>query len=474
MFKFRIQSENKSRVNWSYEIRFVTMNLLFVSLMFVLSVDSTEVFNAYIGECYLTNGDVNSTQRPNDGNSLNFVCVDSFHQTNLFDDSLNSRCSKGSTFPRSQIVQINFENCSLTNIAYRIFEVYKSVTTFNASHLGLEILQKQLFNEAKNLTYLDVSHNDIAELSQFLFVNAAKLREVDFSFNRINRIDSFTFTGDLKLEKLNFAQNNIAKLDKLLFDYLLNLIHLNLSTNIISTLDEHTFDNLTHLEVLDLSFNPIHELNTAAFASMVKLKYLNLSHAQLSTIKSQTFCRLENLEVLDLSYNNLKILDVRMLDSGIFLPRFDHLKLLLIGGNQLTELDGFTSEQFPALKIHGIPDNKFDCCYLAKLFRSIGWKQLELPFDENSNHPNLTDASGARCLFGGEFSYFEDTKNFSWAEALSVVCFLFVLLLFVMVAAILKTNMSYHMPDSTDHNITMHCDSISNFENPNVYDVPKF
>ncbi|XP_031617277.1 chaoptin-like [Contarinia nasturtii] len=451
------------------------MKLLFVSVILFVSVVSTEVLNAYIGECYLTsNTSVDSSLRHDDGNTLNLVCVNSFRQTDLFGDSPTSRCSKSSGFVKSQIIQINFENCSLTNIGYGIFEVYKNLTNLNATYLGLEHLQKQFFNEAKNLTNLDVSHNKLIELPSFLFLNAGKLRVADFSFNQIHRMDSFTFTGELKLEKLNLAQNNIATLDKMLFDYLLNLKHLNLSNNSIHDLNEHTFDNLTHLEVLDLSFNPIEKLSTETFTSLVKLKYLNLSHTQLSTIKSKTFCRLENLEILDLSHNHLKILDVRMLDSGIFLPRFDHLKGLLIEGNQLTELDGFTSEQFPALKIHGIPDNKFDCCYLAKLFRSIGWKQLELPFDENSNHPNLTDATGARCIFGGEFLYFEDTTNFSWAEALSVVCFLFVLLLFVMVGAIMKTNNRYQSATSLDHNMTVHCDSISNFDYPNVYDVPKF
>lgn len=403
----------------------------------------------------------------------------SYRQTDLFSESSTSECSQltlthsSAEFQKDKIMEIKFEDCSMSNIGYRIFEVYKTVTVLNATHLGLESLQKQFFIEAKNLTILDVSHNHIVDLSSFLFVNAVQLKTADFSFNHINRVDSLVFAGDSNLEQLNFAYNNITSVHKQLFDYLLNLQHLNLSHNFITNLEEYTFINLTNLKVLDLSYNPLEELSVKTFASLTKLQRLNLSHTRLTEIKPKMLCRLEALQILDLSHNHLIVLDVRAFDGGIFLPRFDHLQSLFIGGNQLTELNGFSSERFPVMKITGIPDNKFDCCYMAKLFRSIGWKQLELPFDENSHHPNVTDSVGQKCNFGGTFLNEADNPNYTWSEILTVICILLSALLFVMVGALMKSTRNFRAPGITE-NITVPCDSISNFDNSNMYDVPKF
>lgn len=443
--------------------------------IFITTAHSNEIFlNGYIGECSLE-----KSSNASHHDTLTFICVKSFRQTDLFSDSATSQCTDYTLVPSSTeyrkdlIVKINFEDCSMPNIGYRIFEVYKNVTTLNANHLALESLQKHLFIEAKKLISINVSHNHIVELSSFLFVNAVHLTTADFSFNHINRIDALAFAGESNLELLNFAHNNITTLHKQLFDYLLNLRILNLSHNFIEHLEESTFVNLTNLKFLDLSNNPLKELGIKTFASLTKLQHLNLSHTQLSEVKAKTLCRLVGLETLDLSNNNLVVLDVRAFDSGIFLPRFDYLQSLFIAENQLVELNGFSSDRFPVLKISGIPFNKFDCCYLMKLFRSINWKQLELPFDENSHHPNLTDSTGAKCNFGGEFIYDAEKPSYTWAEILTVICVLLLALLFVMVGALMKSTKNFRAA-GTNGNITVQCDSISNFDNSNMYDVPKF
>lgn len=445
--------------------------IAFEILFIIIAIDATDSTNAYIGECYLTNS-ADSAQ-PDDGEKLTFICVKDFIQTNFFDASPTSRCSKTSDFQKDHIEEINFEHCSMSNIRNPIFEVFKSVHTLNATNLGIEMLQKELFREAKNLTILTVSHNKIVELPSFLFFNAAELAHVDLSFNKINFIDSSAFAGDSTMQTLNLAYNNITSLAGEFFEYLLNLKHLNLSHNVITTLQERTFDQMHQLETLDLSFNLIEVLNTQIFVSLTKLKHLNLSHANLCEIKAKTFSRLEVLQTLDLSHNKLKVLDVRALDAGIFLPKFDHLERLYIGVNQLNELNGFSSDRFPIIKFIGIADNKFECCYLMKLFRTIGWRQLDLPFDNNSNHPNISDSTGVKCDFTNSFQYVSDVSEFSWTEVLSVISALFIMLLFVMVISIMKHNQHVHV-NSAPENIAVQCDNTSNWSNPNIYDVPKF
>lgn len=431
-----------------------TFKFAFVHILFTVSL-----VNGYIGECLLEKDD-----------HLKLICVGEYRQTSFFDRSEVSECSTGQEFRKDQIAEISFENCSISSIGTPIFEVYKSLTILNASHSGLEMLQKELFREAKNLTKLNVSHNKIMELSSFLFVNAGNLSEADFSFNSIARVDSFAFAGESKMEKLNFAQNKITVLEKQLFDYLPKLEHLNLSHNAITTLGQHTFDNLTHLLTLDLSFNNIDRLDASIFSSLEQLEILNLSNAQLSEIDSKTFSHQTKLTILDLQHNNLKMLDIQVFIDGIFLPRIDSLKQLLIGENQLQELNGFSSTQFPSVKISGIHRNKFECCDMKKLFRAFDWKQLELPFDENSHHPNVTDTKGLKCEFSNDSIPDVDQTSFSWSEMLVVICVVLVIVLSVIVISIIKRLQNFG--EFREHMEIMERGSKTN--ESNLYESPKY
>lgn len=442
------------------------MIFLFVHILFIIIVNATEPFdtNGYISECHL----INQTH-------LTFICEKDFRQTNFFDASVLSECSNGDAFEKDRILEINFENCSMSSIGKPVFEVYKSMKIFNVSHAGLGALQKELFREAKKLTKLNASYNNIVELSSFMFVNAVNLSEADFSFNSIHRVDTFAFAGDSKMETLNFSHNKIAVLQKQLFGYLPKLEHLNLSHNAITNLDELIFDNLTNLLTLDLSFNNIEKLNINIFAALKKLQILNLSDAKLSTIDPKTFSHQIELRILDLSRNNLKVLDVHIFDGGVFLPKFDNLKLLLIGGNVLHELNGFSSVQFPAVKIRGLSHNAFECCDLRKLLRLFEWKQLDLELDEHSNHPNMTDSKGFKCDFGNNSMSDTEIGEFSWSEILAVACMLLVTLLFVIIISIFKRVRNFEETRLNMETIAVQCDAgQTRRSSSNVYDSPKF
>lgn len=242
----------------------------------------------------------------------------------------------------------------------------------NATYLGLETLQKE-FDEAKQLTKLNLSHNNIVEVPKFSFVNSKMLIEADFSNNQISRVDPLAFATDSKLETLILSHNKIVSINKQLFDFL------------------------------------------------PKLKMLNLSYNAINELGASTFCRLQQLVVLDLSHNNLKILDAHAFDGGIFLPKFDQFKLLSIGGNHLSELNGFTNDRFPDVKIFGIHENHFDCCYLKNLFRSIHQHQLDLTFDENGKNPNITDSIGKKCHFDDDFVYEKETSQIDWLAIVIMV-----------------------------------------------------
>lgn len=338
--------------------------------------------------------------------------------------------------------------------------------------MELETLQTWFFDEAKLLTKLNVSHNNIAEVPKFLVVNAQKLKVVDLSNNIISRIDPSAFAGDSKVTKLILSHNKIASLNKQFLDFLPELKTLDLSHNAISRLEEDTFKNLTILEHLDLSNNPMEELSINLFNPIIRLQKLYLSNAKLSTIKPQTFCRQQHLEILDLSHNNLRILDASAFDGGIFLPKFDNLRYLSIGGNQLDELDGFSSDRFPVVKIFGIHENRFDCCYLKNLFRSIHQHQLDLTFDENGKHPNVTDSFGKKCYFNDDFVYDSNvTSQIDWIAVAIMAAMIILAAIFYSVVMKFRYNKGQMQIEAAE-NASIKCgrkSSLSNF-----YDIPKY
>lgn len=430
------------------KMRCIILSLFFV---FVYSIESN-LENSIINNFRINDIDgpkINSTKNDK---CLTVVCKSntSISDTSISVEEFNKwTMEMDASVPEDQIVQINFENCLMTNISSGIFEVFNRINILNASFMGLETLHDE-FQEAKHLIKLNVSHNNIIELPPLLFTKAKSLAEVDFSFNKISHIDSSAFGDAANIEALTFAHNNIKLLPNGIFDHLSNLWQLNLSHNAITNLDARTFKMLKNLTSLDLSHNAITELSTNLLVSLNKLQYLNLAHLMLTTIKPMTFRRQTHLLTLDLSQNRLKELDIGIFDSGIFLSKFDNLQHLLIGGNRLKELNGFSSTQLPSVLIDGLDQNKFDCCYFNELFRLFDWKQLNLPFDFSTHHPNVSDSTGFKCSFGNsETSKGDSIMACNLTEWLMYICALLLALLIFMIILFVKN--CFKRTEATDH-----------------------
>lgn len=416
-----------------------------------------------IGECYAVLTD-------NSKFAVTFNCVE--NQVNFFDSSESSvlECSN-ERLAKYDVVNVDFKNCSMEKIDVPICDDFKQLQTLNASGMELKNLQKNILQGAKNLVKIDLSHNLIEIVPELLFVNTGNLKEVDFSSNYIYHINELAFVGNLTIEVLDLSNNSIGSLERHCIEKLSRLRNLNLSNNNLRTLVDRVFDNATMLEVLDLSFNNITQLDVNVFAQLIHLKHLNISHMHLSSVAAKMFCHQTVLESLDLSHNNLKVLDVRVFDGGIFLPRFDHLHLLLIGGNQLVEMSSFTSAQFPNVTIFGIANNQFECCSLEKMFRVIGWRQLDLKF-EQFHHPNITDANGVKCKFGDQTAYGSDKKSFGWNELLMTICIFLLSILFGMVIALMIRDRGYAKTIRAE--LTNKNSAAKDTANNNFYEMPKY
>lgn len=320
--------------------------------------------------------DIHTLNMPNlNVESLN---VDTFHAAavlrNLFAAHNKINEIPANLFNKSKEIRtLDLSFNRINHFDPKAFPIFNQLQELNLSSNNITELAVNLFQRLYNLKHLHLAHNQIGEIPSFLFHKTVQLNEIDFSFNRIRVIDDFAFAGDMKLTKLNLSHNQIATLHRKLVENVPHLTHFDVSSNQISALQFDTFQNLRQLKHFDLSDNPIKTIDTKLFANLVALQNLNLSRTLLMEIEPKTFGACSAIEILDLSSNALKSLNVTILPSP---PK--HLELLLIGNNQLQELNGFSNETIPGAKIHGIDSNRLNCSYLERLFQSITWKQIGL------------------------------------------------------------------------------------------------
>lgn len=338
--------------------------------------------------------------------NLTFICGEIDRESNILLDSKKFKCQDmQNTVDNKWVGTIKFKKCQFHDINIDFFKDFASLHTFVASDLQLENMHVEFYRDAKNLTYLDVSQNRLPAIPQLLFFSAEKLRQVDFSNNSIEQIDSLSFLGANELEVLKLSHNNIHHLDSNVFSTP-KLLNLDLSNNNISILMQHTFDNLTELKQLNLSFNPISVLKIDSFAHLMKLESLDMKRTNLSTIHLGTFSHQQKLVRLDLSENKLK-----ELDFSHFLPILPDLRSLFLDNNQLSHLEGFSSELFPQLKSLDIRNNSFHCDYLQKFMKSVYWGTLQLPLDKASTKPQEASIRGISCTIDANDTITNETTE---------------------------------------------------------------
>lgn len=300
-----------------------------------------------------------------------------------------------------------FDNFALSGV--------KQLNSLNLSFNYIEKINGDYFDSAMKLTYLNLSNNAIDEIAPNTFLVLENLNSLDLSFNNIKKLNKSAFDGLVRLQSLtlqrlsnetteiestafmglntllslNLSQNRIAsvemgtfkglshlksialspiKIDRIMkFSFEFKLRELDISNDLSSfallncttvIIDKDAFNNLTSLESLNLANNPLQSLSVGLFANLEQLQFLNLSNIKLSDIKLGTFSHTIKLKTLDLSRNLLK-----KFDFGLFLPR-NNLNRLYLDGNNLIELEGFSSRILPDLLVVGLTGNDFNCTYL--------------------------------------------------------------------------------------------------------------
>lgn len=337
-------------------------------------------------------------------------------EAKYFGENMDIKCgNRTKRYKKSNIIAINFENCSMPRILFDMFERYP-LGILNISHTNLEQFEPEMFERAANLHTLIASHNHIRSIPYILFWRAEHLEYVDFSHNEIERVPLPALDGARSVVDLNLAKNQITEIDPLLFDSCKNLVSLNLSRNkireiragtfagayklkgldlsfnSISTISSYAFENLTALEVLHLSANDLQTLPVDIFVGLPALKHLDLAFTRLITIELGTFSFNQKLKSLDLSCNLLK-----HFDFGLFMPERTELTELLLDANALTELDGFSQNVLPNLKTLGITNNLFKCGYLEYFFEELYWSAVTIRVEMTQIETNTSNINGIAC-----------------------------------------------------------------------------
>lgn len=308
-----------------------------IEIVFLLCVHFTiSLEYEYIGDC--------SLYRQSSTYAIEFICFENIRPNYYFDLHVNSNCTNSGKFTKNHVKTISFRNCRIPHFPYEIWNNYKEITEMNMTSMELESLPRDLFKGAWKLETIIISHNHLIEIPKEQFFYAKIIKEADYSFNYISQIDAGAFIGASALRDLNLSHNHLNVLGGQVFSYIPNL------------------------ETLNISFNAIENLEIAIFSKLTALLHLDISHNNLSNIQLGTFSNQRNLNSVDLSHNFLK-----SIDFGMFLPRFDYLGSLIIGSNELSDLDGFSRIVFPKLNSLAINGNHFNCSYLRKFFSASQW-----------------------------------------------------------------------------------------------------
>lgn len=360
------------------------------------------------------------------GDTITFICAEQ-SENEVFIQQSKFHCSNNDMdLSNMWPGDVNFKNCKFPKIKKNFFELFPMLHKFNVTDVDLETLPLDLLRSAKNLTRFLAPQNHLKEIPALAFVLTNKVRLIDFSNNIIQKVDQLAFGGATSLESLDLSQNLLSEfgedvlkpltnlrmlnlsnnqIKKFDFQFLNapNLVELDLSNNSISVLNDHSFDNMSNLAILDMAFNPIGNLKPDIFLFLTNLQKLNLRRTNLTNIESGTFSHQHNLVTLDLSENQLK-----KIDFMLFFPIMYDLKTLQLGGNQLTDFDGFDNKFFPKLNLLDIKNNAFNCSYLKYFMTTVDWTHIRLSLDPKAVNLREPNIRGVKCTGNANMDYLKD------------------------------------------------------------------
>lgn len=322
-------------------------------------------------------------------------------------------------FPTTLEVQRCSENIFPTGLFQEWF--FKRLQRLQMSNVQITEFQREGLLGAEALDSLTLSHNKLMEIPSMAFSSAWKLTAIDLSHNQIASMASDVFKTE-NIEKT--AQGSTTTEGALKH---LESIHLH--HNALTHIDPEWFLNLVKLKTLKLYDNLLTEINAcSAFSTNIALRTLDLRNNEFSVIKTNGLSDNQCLNQLDsfdisnnLNYNgsqmirvNAATIDIRntnarecfvpynaiilradhnrietvavdelpnileelqlsynKINSTDFLFDLEHLHIIDLSHNELTEVNGKEFENMPNLTTLNIAFNRIVTIDLTFL-KSIG------------------------------------------------------------------------------------------------------
>lgn len=259
----------------------------------------------------------------------------------------------------------------LTKFDFKSLKNLRKLRKLDISRNHLKRIKNIQYNPRPYIYVLNLSGNYVGQLNASTLDKFTYLRELYLSNTSLSVDDLTPFESLDRLEKLDISYNNLNNTNftsksRFLKDITqFSAAHCNIA-NVSDLLKLFGRD----LIQIDLSGNPLGVLENITFENVTYLK-LNLSHANLSHISFD----FEYVWRLDLSNNNLKSVNLTSIKSWLL--------ELDLSGNELTEVDQFTTSQFPDLGQISISNNQIPCKRLSSFISEWqDWKLADNPLKQ--------------------------------------------------------------------------------------------
>ena len=213
-----------------------------------------------------------------------------------------------------------------------------------------------------NITEIKITNRNFKYLNQILKKNQNKTIDLILSWLDLDNVENIII-NNLYLNKLDLSFNNI----KLIPEYVFSRI------KFIKELD---FRGCIENSDLTGFYRDI-DNNLCAFLYLEKLDF---SYNNLTSLDKNNFEKLENLKFIKLDYNQLKIV------STVNLYKFNRVKELIFGNEEMIIEDGFLFKNFTRLELLDLKYCKFKSLN-SNLFG--GLKNLTSLFFTGINLDNL-------------------------------------------------------------------------------------
>lgn len=250
----------------------------------------------------------------------------------------------------------------------------------------------------------DVSDNHIKNASEIIKHFRGSIARLHLNGNHVGKLNGTAF-DDVDLYELYLRNTSLSFDDVRLFEPLVKLKQLDISYNNLkntnfsvssTALKMLSVFSAAHcyitngselinllgspLRILDLSENNIgNKLNVTIFKNFINLQSLNLSGTNLIEIEFDIFQHTHYFYEADFSNNKLKNVNITSAAT--------HLGIVHLDGNEITDIQPFTTINFPKLRMLSISNNHIPCTALAQLKRD--WSALEFinnPFEQKHGH----------------------------------------------------------------------------------------